>query len=131
MKEHLFDGYLLSKFCKKTDILIPILHDLSFQRNRCFDRRIRMSQDTLAQLHNLDSALLTDVVRQDQRSPTFALLDWSVARLSNKGIINPDGLFRLSGQGRDSAGTRPWSFSTPTWPVCGRVAGRATSTGCG
>lgn len=68
-----------------------------------------MSQVATELLHSLNPALLTDIVRQDQRSPTFDLLDWSVAPLSDQGIINPDGLFRFSGQGRDDAGTRPWS----------------------
>jgi hypothetical protein len=63
----------------------------------------------LETLRAIDLAVLTDVVRQDQRSPTFEILDWSVKRLSDKGVINPDGLFLFSGQGRDGQGTRPWS----------------------
>lgn len=73
-----------------------------------------MPQELLDQLHTLDSTLLTDIVRQDQRSPAFAVLDWAVARLSDKGIINPDGLFRFSGQGRDGARTRSWSVVLKT-----------------
>lgn len=68
-----------------------------------------MANDTIAQIHNLDPALLIDIVRQDQRSPTFAIVDWQAERLTDKGIINPDGLFRVYGQGRDDGETRPWS----------------------
>lgn len=68
-----------------------------------------MSQALPEQLHHLDPALLTDIVRQDQRSPTFAIGDWQVERLSDKGIINPDGLFRVYGHGRGDEETRPWS----------------------
>lgn len=73
-----------------------------------------MSHELLIRLRSLDPALLAAVVREDQRSPAFELLDWSVAPLSDKGIINPDGLFRFSGQGRDDAGTRPWSVVLKT-----------------
>lgn len=68
-----------------------------------------MSQTMPEPLHHLDPALLADVVQQDQRSPTFAIVDWQVARLSDKGIINPDGLFRIYGHGRDGQETRQWS----------------------
>lgn len=68
-----------------------------------------MSQDVLAQLRAIDIRLLTEVVRQDQRSPTFDISEWHVDRLSSKGIVNPDGLFRFSGHGRDGQATRPWS----------------------
>jgi hypothetical protein len=68
-----------------------------------------MSEDMLATLQAIDPAVLTEVVRQDQRSPTFEILDWNVKRLSDKGVINPDGLFLFSGQGRDEQDTRPWS----------------------
>jgi hypothetical protein len=69
-----------------------------------------MFQDTLAHLQQLDPALLTDIVRQDQRSPTFELLDWSVAPLSHEKIIDTTGgLYRFSGHGQDGDGARPWS----------------------
>lgn len=68
-----------------------------------------MSQDIFAQLRNLDPALLTGIVCQDQGSPTFAIVDWQAERLSDKGLINPDGLFRVYGHGYDDGGTRPWS----------------------
>lgn len=68
-----------------------------------------MPVDTLDTLHAIDRQVLTDVVRQDQQSSTFELLDCTVKRLSDKGIMNPDGLFLFTGQGRDELGTRSWS----------------------
>jgi hypothetical protein len=69
-----------------------------------------MAQAMPEQLHNLDPALLTVVVRQAQRSPAFDLLDWSVAPLNHQKIIDTTGgLYRFSGQGQDAAGVRPWS----------------------
>jgi hypothetical protein len=63
----------------------------------------------LANLQAIDLARLTAVVRQDQRSPNFEITQWSVKRLSDKGIINPEGLWVFDGTGRDSRGERPWS----------------------
>jgi len=68
-----------------------------------------MAEDRLATLQAFDPARLTEVVRQDQCSPDFEIIKWSVRRLSDKGIINPDGLWLFSGTGRDSQGERPWS----------------------
>jgi len=53
--------------------------------------------------------VLSEVVRQDQGSKSFEITEWEVKRLSDKGIINPDGLFLFSGQGHDEHGTRSWS----------------------
>jgi hypothetical protein len=68
-----------------------------------------MSQDRLAEIRAIDPRLLLDVVRQDQRSPTFELLNWDVNRLSVEGAANAVGLFLFSGQGHDERGTRSWS----------------------
>jgi hypothetical protein len=68
-----------------------------------------MSQDMLTTLKIIDAKTLLDIVRQDQRSSMFELLDWEVKRLSEKGIVNPDGLFLFSGQGHDNRGTSSWS----------------------
>ena len=73
-----------------------------------------MANDRLAQLQALDPAILTEVVRQDRRSSTFEVGAWSVRRLSDKGIINPEGLWLLSGEGRDGGETRPWSVVVKT-----------------
>ena len=73
-----------------------------------------MPEDMLETLRVIDPQLLTDVVRQDQRSSTFEILDWTVKRLSDKGIMNPDGLFLFSGQGRDEQGIRSWSVVLKT-----------------
>ena len=68
-----------------------------------------MAEDMLSKLKAIDSTILTDVVRQDQRSPLFQITQWSVGRLSGKGVMNPDGLWRFSGEGRDQEGDRSWS----------------------
>ena len=68
-----------------------------------------MPDDILATLQAINPAVLESVVREDQRSPSFQITDWSVGRLSNKGIINPDGLWLFSGQGHDQQGPRNWS----------------------
>jgi len=69
-----------------------------------------MAKDMVVKLKTIDSTILTDVVRQDQRSPFFEVTEWSVSRLSDKGIINPDGLWLFSGEGHDHKGSRPWSI---------------------
>jgi len=58
-------------------------------------------QSMLDQLRTLDDHVLADVVRQDQHCPDFVMNSWQVDRLSDKGMANPDGLFRFSGTGRD------------------------------
>ena len=73
-----------------------------------------MSENRLAQLQAVDPAILMDVVRQDVGRPDFEIGAWSARPLSNKGIINPDGLWLLSGDGRDANGARPWSVVVKT-----------------
>lgn len=68
-----------------------------------------MHQDRLAQLRAIDADLLTEIVRQDQRTPAFELTDWTVEPLSSKGISNPEGLFRVRGTGQVGQTTTPWS----------------------
>jgi hypothetical protein len=58
---------------------------------------------------SIDAAILRDVVQQDQRSSSFEISNWSVRRLSDKGIQNPDGLWLFSGEGSDRKGSRHWS----------------------
>jgi hypothetical protein len=43
-----------------------------------------MAQDMLAELRNISPSLLTDVVRRQQRTPTFDLLAWSVTPLTHE-----------------------------------------------
>jgi hypothetical protein len=69
-----------------------------------------MDDKLLEKLRAIDPFTLTDVVRQDQCSQSFEITSWSVKRLSNKGVINPDGLWLFSGEGKDGAGPRPWSI---------------------
>lgn len=67
-----------------------------------------MDDQLLENLKTIDPVLLTDVVRQDLRNPSFEITGWSVKRLSDKGIINPDGLWLFSGEGNDSTGSKSW-----------------------
>jgi hypothetical protein len=69
-----------------------------------------MTEGLLEQLKAIDRAILTDFVRQDQNDPSFEITTWSVDRLSDKGIANPDGLWRFSGQGTGDSQTHPWSI---------------------
>src|SRR6187431_1016958 len=60
-------------------------------------------------LNALDPALLAEIVRMDQNNPSFEIKEWSVKRLSDKGITNPDGLWLFNGIGNDGKRSRPWS----------------------
>lgn len=83
-----------------------------------------MSQTTLDELAALDPALLTDIVRQDQRAPAFDLLDWSVAPLSHAKIIDTTGgLYRFRGRGHDINGVRHWSIAL-------KVVNQPEGSGC-
>ena len=68
-----------------------------------------MGNDMLEKLLTIDPEILTEVVRQDQTNPTFEITRWTVQRLSDKGIRNPDGLWLYSGEGNDGSQARPWS----------------------
>lgn len=68
-----------------------------------------MEDRLLESLREIDPAVLTDVVRQDQRDPSFGITRWTVQRLSDKGIRNPDGLWLFSGDGKDGNRSRTWS----------------------
>jgi hypothetical protein len=68
-----------------------------------------MVEDIVEKLQAIDSAILTDVIRQDQHSPLFEVTGWSVQRLSDKGVTNPDGLWLFRGEGYDNDGSRSWS----------------------
>jgi hypothetical protein len=68
-----------------------------------------MDKGFLEKMMAIDPAILTDIVRQDQNEPTFQITNWTVKRLSDKGITNPDGLWLFSGQGNSEKETRPWS----------------------
>lgn len=68
-----------------------------------------MNEKLLAKLKEIDAETLTEIVRRDQHSPSFMITDWTVQRLSDKGVINPDGLWLFSGTGNDRECSRPWS----------------------
>jgi hypothetical protein len=50
-----------------------------------------------------------EVVQQDRKNPSFEITNWSVKRLSDKGVINPNGLWLFSGEGKDGTGSQVWS----------------------
>ena len=68
-----------------------------------------MDEGFLEKLMAIDPTILTDIVRQDQNDQAFEITNWTVKRLSDKGIANPDGLWLFSGQGNSDKETRPWS----------------------
>ena len=68
-----------------------------------------MAEAMVEKLNALDPAFLAEIVRVDQNSPSFEITEWSVKRLSDKGIRNPDGLWLFSGAGNDGQGSRRWS----------------------
>jgi hypothetical protein len=68
-----------------------------------------MFDTRVAQLKAVDAAALADIVRQDQCSSSFEIDGWSVQPLSDRGFVTTDGLWLVSGLGRDAAGERPWS----------------------
>jgi len=70
-----------------------------------------MAEDLLARLKAIDPAVLTAVVRQDQHSPSFEITEWSIRRLSDKGVANPDGLWLVNGLGQAEGTMRPWSVA--------------------
>ncbi|HLY26496.1 MAG TPA: phosphotransferase [Aggregatilineales bacterium] len=70
-----------------------------------------MAEHLLARLKAIDPAVLTDVVRQDQHCPAFEIAEWSIRRLSDKGVVNPDGLWLVNGLGEVDGTTRPWSVA--------------------
>lgn len=69
-----------------------------------------MDDDLSERLKAIDPAILSDVVRQDQGDATFEITDWSVKRLSDKGIRNPDGLWLFSGEGMSGRESKSWSI---------------------
>lgn len=54
----------------------------------------------LEQLQAMEPGVLPDVVRQDQRDPNFILRDLTVRLSSDKGAVNPEGLWCFSGHGQ-------------------------------
>lgn len=73
-----------------------------------------MIEDTIRHVEAIDRDLLNQMVRLDQHCPDFQVETWSVRRLSDQGIVNPEGLFRLDGHGNipslNGAGQRDWSL---------------------
>ena len=69
-----------------------------------------MAEELLEKLKGTDVALLTKLVRQDQHSPDFVVLDWAVEPFSKKGFGGAEGLFLFHGQGRLGDVEQPWSL---------------------
>lgn len=69
-----------------------------------------MIEDILDRLQHIHLDVLTSVVRQDQRRASLIVTDWIVQPLSDKGIINPGGLWSLDGHARDAHDTCAWSL---------------------
>jgi hypothetical protein len=68
-----------------------------------------MSDATLSRLNAIDMTILTDVVRQDQRNPGLEITEWSLRRISGKGMRNAEGLWLFSGQGLAAETVQAWS----------------------
>jgi hypothetical protein len=68
-----------------------------------------MGVDIESKIRLIDPAYLTEIVQEDLFSPYLTITDWTVSRLSAKGINNPDGLWLVSGLGTDQKGLHPWS----------------------
>ena len=63
----------------------------------------------LEKVRAVDPAVLVEVVRQDQRDPSFEITSWAVRRLSDRGLASGDGPFCFYGHGRSGQSLRPWS----------------------
>jgi hypothetical protein len=70
---------------------------------------MEMNTTTSSMRLGLDLKGLGEVVQADLRSEAFEISEWSVRSLSNKGIVNPEGLWLIEGQGRDHGVERRWS----------------------
>jgi hypothetical protein len=69
-----------------------------------------MTENLLEKLKSTDFTMLTELVSQDQRSPDFVILNWSVEYLGKKGFGEAEGLFLFHGQGRLGVVEKPWSL---------------------
>lgn len=68
-----------------------------------------MTDTLLEQLKRMDQAVLTEVVRKDQRNPDLTILDWAVAPLNHEKIIDTTGgLFCFSGHCQGAKDIKPW-----------------------
>jgi hypothetical protein len=70
----------------------------------------KMTRDILQQLQALDTEIITEVVRKDQRDPELRLTDWVLEPLSHEKIIDTTGgLFRFSGHCSGPRGKQAWT----------------------
>jgi hypothetical protein len=69
-----------------------------------------MAGGLLEQLKVMDQAVLTEVVRKDQRDPDLVILDWTVEPISHELLTDTtSGLFCFAGQGQSAKGNRHWT----------------------
>lgn len=48
-----------------------------------------MVEGIVEKLNALDPAILAEIVRMDQNNPSFEITEWSMKRLSDKGLLTP------------------------------------------
>jgi hypothetical protein len=74
-----------------------------------------MSTDVQESLKNIDSALLTPLVRQALDNPALEVLDWRCESLTGGATLAA--VVRVSGFGRDAGQTLPWSIVLKILPA--------------
>ncbi len=97
------------------------IHTTIKVKNELLEMGFLMTQNILETLRAIDPAELLEVVRQDQSSPTFEILDWHVEPFGDKmanantGFDYIGQIFSFSGQGQDEQGIRPWRVVVKTF----------------
>lgn len=69
-----------------------------------------MTPTKLAALRMLDPNTLSELVQRTTGQPELRVSEFTVKTLSNKGVMNPEGLFLFSGRGVGSGVVVPWSL---------------------
>jgi len=69
-----------------------------------------MTENLLEKLKVTDFSLLSELVRQDQHSPEFAITNWTVELLSHKGFGGSEGQFLFHGHGFMGETEKTWSL---------------------
>lgn len=69
-----------------------------------------MTDALVDRLRSSDLTMLIELVREDQHSPDFVLLDWTVETFSTKGFGGAEGIFLCHGQGRLGDVEKHWSL---------------------
>jgi hypothetical protein len=87
------------------------------------------SIESLNRLRTLDPAILTDVVRRDQRDPGFEITHWDVRRLSDRGFASGDGPFCFYGEGGSGPSRKSWSVVLKICTTAPDILGDTTRLG--